>query len=114
MSALVSSTPESRLLPVNTSGASTDLQLIDIWLRSHRSENTRQAYSDDIVLFFEFLWSLPARPQDYETPPQTQRLAAVTVRHLQAWSEHLTRQGAPPSTAARRLSGGRRRRSLAR
>lgn len=79
----------------NRSGASTDQQILRLWLDGKRSVHTRKAYARDILLFNNFLASLPNGPR---------RLVDVNVQHLEAFVAHLHRTGQPERTAARRLS----------
>ncbi len=67
--------------------ASSDREMIALWLASFRSINTRGAYAHDIAVFNVFT-ALP--------------LHAVTVRVIQAFAATL--DGLAPATAARRLS----------
>ncbi len=67
--------------------ASSDAEMIALWLRSFRSPNTRRGYAADIRAFLAFT---------------SQPLRTLTVRDLQAFAESL-RQLAD-STIARRLS----------
>lgn len=72
------------LVPVQ---ASSDGEMIALWLGTFRSPNTRGAYGHDTALFMAFAL-VP--------------LAAVTVRIIQAFA--LTLDHLAPATAARRLS----------
>lgn len=67
--------------------ASSDSEMIALWLASFRSVNTRGAYVHDLVTFMAFTL-LP--------------LHSVTVRIIQAFASTLERLA--PATAARRLS----------
>ncbi len=67
--------------------ADTDTQVIDLWLRSQTSDNTRYAYARDIEQFLDH--ALVPIPQ-------------VTVRHLLDWGESL--HGLAPNTVKRKLS----------
>jgi integrase/recombinase XerD len=73
------------LLPV--AQASSDLDMIAIWLDSHRSPHTRRGYAADVAAF-----------QAFSGKP----LRQVTVRDLQAFGASLTTLAT--ATAARRLS----------
>ena len=83
----------------NRSGASTDQQLVRLWLESKRSAHTRSSYARDILLFNDFLARLP-RTSDFGPPGA---LRDVTVRHVEAFAQHLIGTG-KLRTAARRLS----------
>jgi integrase/recombinase XerD len=74
-------------LAVMPSQASSDGEMVDLWLASFRSANTRGAYAGDIMQFMHF-HALP--------------LHAVTVRVIQAFAATL--DCFAPATAARRLS----------
>ena len=67
--------------------ASSDGDMIALWLASFRSSNTRSAYAHDLQAFMRFT----GKP-----------LHAVTVRVIQSFA--LTLDGLAPATAARRLS----------
>lgn len=84
---------------VNRSGASTDQQIVQLWLDSKRSRHTRRAYARDILLFNDFLAKLPK----HGVPPHVERLGDITVLHLEEFLKHQIRSD-PPRTAARRLS----------
>ena len=73
----------------NLSGADSDRQLIAQWLLRHQSPHTRSAYAGDVRAFLAFAGD--------------PRLAAVTVRHLQAWVSHLDATLAP-GTVNRKLA----------
>ncbi len=73
----------------NLSGVDSDRQLIAQWLLRHQSPHTRSAYAGDVRAFLAFAGD--------------PRLAAVTVRHLQAWVSHLDGTLAP-GTVNRKLA----------
>lgn len=83
----------------NRSGARTDQQLLRLWLDAKRSVNTRASYARDILLFNQFLASMP-KHDDFGPP---EGLKDITVRHIEAFAHHLLQTG-KPRTAARRLS----------
>jgi len=87
----------------NRSGAHSDQQLVNLWLASKRSFNTRRAYARDAEAFSSFLGALPPK-EDEDMPGCPWSLSEVTVRHLQAFVEHLEGDGGAPRTVARRLS----------
>ena len=76
--------PSHALIPAQ---ASSDGEMIALWLNGFRSPNTRSAYANDVRLFLLFI----AAP-----------LHSVTVRVIQAFAATL--DGFAPATAARRLS----------
>lgn len=67
--------------------ANSDSEMVDLWLRSFRSPNTRSGYAHDVAVFFGFVLA---------------PLHSVTVRTIQAFAE--TQAGMAPATIARRLS----------
>lgn len=87
----------------NRSGARSDQQLVNLWLGSKRSHHTRRAYTRDTDAFSCFLGALPPQ-EDEDMPGRPWSLAQVTVRHLQAFVEHLEGDGSAARTVARRLS----------
>lgn len=87
----------------NLSGASNDQALIDLWLRSKRSPNTKDAYQRDILRFMDFCDTLPEIPEE-DLPARPGGLREIRSSHVQLFLEHIESDGAAPSTVARRLS----------
>lgn len=84
----------------NRSGATTDQQIVRLWLDAKRSAHTRRSYARDMALFNEFLAALPtsgAAPRPYQ-------LSEVTVAHIEAFYRAMATARVPPRTIARRLS----------
>lgn len=86
--------PNPELTLDNHSGATTDEQLLDIWLKRYDSKHTVRAYSSDFDHFMAFV-------ETSEQPVKS--LGQVTVAHLSAYTAAL-RGSAAPATAARRIS----------
>ena len=77
--------------PPDRSGADTDAQLIDLWLRGFTSPETRRAYAGDVKAF-----------RDWAGPDVL--LRAVTLSTLTYWRESLLAQGHRPAGVNRRLA----------
>lgn len=75
------------MTPVGPAQASSDDEMVTLWLASFRAANTRRGYGIDIRAFRAFT---------------RQPLASLTVRDLQAFAESLV--GLADSTVGRRLS----------
>jgi len=86
----------------NRSGATTDQQMLRLWLDSKRSKHTRRAYAQDLKVFNDFLAALP--PQSAEGGRRPDKLHEITVMHIEAFLRHMERHKVPPRTQARRLS----------
>lgn len=87
----------------NVSGANTDTQLIDLWLRGKRSEHTKRAYKTDLLRFGAFLETLPLEA-DEDLPARPEGLRGTTAQHVQLFVEHLQAEDAAPASVRRRLS----------
>lgn len=86
----------------NHSGATTDQQILRLWLDSKRSAHTRRAYGNDLKMFNDYLAGLPLESSECGKRPD--KLRDVTVRHIEAFVHHMERKRVPARTAARRLS----------
>lgn len=75
--------------PTNRSGAADDDGIVRIWLRSHRSPNTRDAYARDVAGLLAFL------------ADRERSIRSATVDDVSSWAEALAGVDA---TRARRIS----------
>jgi len=90
----------------NLSGAETDQQLIDLWVRMKKSEKTRKAYRDDMLIFGQFLETLPENAEAAKTlqmPMRPRGMKDVKVEHVQHYLEYLWSRGWKQNTVRRRL-----------
>lgn len=88
----------------NISGAGSDQQLIDLWLRGKKSQHTKKAYQQDLKLFGDFCATLPLEAED-DVPARPQSLRDVRAMHVQLFVEHCqVDKGSAPATVKRRLA----------